>query len=223
MAAASTSSVTKVIPPDKINLRLILVSGKIHEFLFLPTASASEIAQFVFDNWPEEWSEDKVQSANILKLIYHGRFLHGNVTLGALSLPLQKTTTMHLVARESLPEPNSQDNLKKSKSGSCCRCCTVMWVDVDDKISLRQRNDASVGTCKGLAYFRMHSWTPIISPADGLDGLFFKDVLWYEAACGVIGDLASLHLRYVYTCLGLRSLILRYGLRVTSPNSSEMR
>jgi len=126
MATASTSSVTKVIPPDKINLRLILVSGKIHEFLFPPTASAAEIAQFVFDNWPEEWSEDKVQSANILKLIYHGRFLHGNVTLGALSLPLQKTTTMHLVARESLPEPNSQDNLKKSKSGSCCHCCTVM-------------------------------------------------------------------------------------------------
>jgi len=25
--------------------------------------------------------------------------------------------------------------------------------------------------------FEMHSWTPIISPADGLDGLFFKDVL----------------------------------------------
>jgi hypothetical protein len=43
----------------------------------------------------------------VLKLIYHGRFLHGSVSLGALSLPLARTTVMHLVARENLPEPNS--------------------------------------------------------------------------------------------------------------------
>jgi hypothetical protein len=33
-------------------LRLILVSGKTREFLFKPTESAGEIAQYVFDNWP---------------------------------------------------------------------------------------------------------------------------------------------------------------------------
>ncbi|VDN86574.1 unnamed protein product [Brugia pahangi] len=40
----------------------------------------------------------------MLKLIYHGRFLHGSVTLGALSLPVGKTAVMHLVTRENLPE-----------------------------------------------------------------------------------------------------------------------
>lgn len=55
-----------------------------------------------------EWSEEGVCKAEILRLIYQGRFLHGNVTLGALGLPAGKTCVMHLVPRESLPEPNSQ-------------------------------------------------------------------------------------------------------------------
>ena len=37
----------------QVNLRLILVSGKTKEFLFAPEDSAAEIAQFVFENWPE--------------------------------------------------------------------------------------------------------------------------------------------------------------------------
>lgn len=37
----------------QINLRLILVSGKTKEFLFSPSDSAGDIAQIVFDSWPE--------------------------------------------------------------------------------------------------------------------------------------------------------------------------
>ncbi|KAH9373516.1 hypothetical protein HPB48_003468 [Haemaphysalis longicornis] len=99
------------IPSDKVNLRLILVSGKTKEFAFSPNDSAAEIAQHVFDHWPQEWTEEAVSKAEILRLIYQGRFLHGNVTLGALQLPLGKTTVMHLVPRENLPEPNSQVGL----------------------------------------------------------------------------------------------------------------
>ena len=55
-----------------------------------------------------DWNEEAVSSAEILRMIYQGRFLHGNVTLAALGLPTGKTTVMHLVPRESLPEPNSQ-------------------------------------------------------------------------------------------------------------------
>ncbi|KAK3744004.1 hypothetical protein QZH41_010813 [Actinostola sp. cb2023] len=57
------------------------------------------------------WKAETVSSHNILKLIYQGRFLHGNVTLGALHLSLGKRTTMHLVARENLPEPASQGTI----------------------------------------------------------------------------------------------------------------
>ncbi len=55
-----------------------------------------------------EWHEECVSRAEILRLIYQGRFLHGNVTLGALGLPPGRTSVMHLVPRETLPEPNSQ-------------------------------------------------------------------------------------------------------------------
>lgn len=55
-----------------------------------------------------DWNTERVSKAEILRLIYQGRFLHCNVTLGALGLPLGKTTVMHLVPRDTLPEPTSQ-------------------------------------------------------------------------------------------------------------------
>uniref|UniRef100_A0A8C9LA93 Ubiquitin-like domain-containing protein n=1 Tax=Pavo cristatus TaxID=9049 RepID=A0A8C9LA93_PAVCR len=69
-----------------INLRLILVSGKTKEFLFSPNDSAADIAKHVYDNWPMDWEEEQVSSPNILRLIYQGRFLHGNVTLGGMKV-----------------------------------------------------------------------------------------------------------------------------------------
>ncbi|XP_020905183.1 ubiquitin-like protein 3 [Exaiptasia diaphana] len=117
---------TRVIPEDKICLRLILVTGKTNEFIFSPSDTAYFVAQHVFENWPQDWKAETVSSHNILKLIYQGRFLHGNVTLGALHLPLGKRTTMHLVARENLPEPASQGPRNREKTGERSCCCTVL-------------------------------------------------------------------------------------------------
>ncbi|KAI8508815.1 ubiquitin-like protein 3 isoform X1 [Branchiostoma floridae] len=107
---------------QQVNLRLILVSGKTHEFQFSPNDSAADIAKHVYENWPTDWDDEKVSTHSILRLIYQGRFLHGNVTLGALQLPVGKTTVMHLVARENLPEPNSQGQRKsgKTEESNCC-------------------------------------------------------------------------------------------------------
>uniref|UniRef100_A0A4W5NK59 Ubiquitin-like protein 3 n=1 Tax=Hucho hucho TaxID=62062 RepID=A0A4W5NK59_9TELE len=107
---------------DMVNLRLILVSGKTQDFIFSPNDSAMDIAKHVFDNWPLGWEEEQVDSASILRLIFQGRFLHGSVTLGALKLPPGRTTVMHLVARETLPEPNShgQRNREKITESNCC-------------------------------------------------------------------------------------------------------
>ncbi|KAI6176543.1 Rad60-SLD-2 domain-containing protein [Aphelenchoides bicaudatus] len=107
---------------EEVNLKLILVSGRTHEFFFQPSISANEVCQYIWDNWPEQWKDEKVSSSSLLKLIYHGRFLHGSVTLNALSLPSGKTTVMHLVTRENLPEPNGSENARKSKTTGCCRC-----------------------------------------------------------------------------------------------------
>lgn len=108
---------------DKVLLRLIHpMNGNSQEFVFSPHDSAADVAQHVFDNWPQEWEADRVNSPTILRLIYQGRFIHGNVTLAALQLPTGKVTVMHLMARETLPEPNSQDkrNRGKTEESNCC-------------------------------------------------------------------------------------------------------
>lgn len=120
----------KQIPPDQINLKLILVSGKTKEFLFFPNASVNTITQKVYENWPMEWADEVLPPTNILRLIYQGRFLHGNVTLGALQLLPGSTTVMHLVMREQLPEPNYQALQKEKSREDCCPicCCSICWL-----------------------------------------------------------------------------------------------
>ncbi|XP_001177227.1 ubiquitin-like protein 3 [Strongylocentrotus purpuratus] len=108
---------------DRVTLRIIHpMNGNNKEFNFVPEDTASDVSQYVFDNWPEDWENNRVRSAHILRLIYQGRFIHGNVSLGALQLPLGKTTAMHIMARETLPEPNSQGqrNRGKTEESNCC-------------------------------------------------------------------------------------------------------
>lgn len=116
----------KTIPDDKICLRLILVSGKTHEFIFSPSDTVYYITQHVYENWPEDWKDEAVSSHNILKLIYHGRFLHGNVSLAALHLETGKRSVMHLVARENLPEPATQGQRNREKINEQSCCCSIV-------------------------------------------------------------------------------------------------
>ncbi|KAI4897282.1 hypothetical protein NFI96_024644 [Prochilodus magdalenae] len=122
LSSSLTRAMTAQRESDTVNLRLILVSGKTQDFTFSPNDSATDIARHVFETWPAGWEEEQVSSPSILRLIFQGRFLHGNVTLGALKLPPGRTTVMHLVARETLPEPNShgQRNREKTTESSCC-------------------------------------------------------------------------------------------------------
>lgn len=66
------------------------------------------VSLFYFTFFFADWESEAVPKAETLRLIYQGRFLHCNVTLGALGLQTGKTTVMHLVPRDNLPEPNSQ-------------------------------------------------------------------------------------------------------------------
>ncbi|CAF3643355.1 unnamed protein product [Rotaria socialis] len=107
---------SKSSPSDVINLKLILVSGKTAEFQFRAMTTASDVAKYVFEKWPENWGdEERVDRYDVLRLIYQGRFLHGNVTLGALRFQQGKTIVMHLVPRENLPEPADGDHKRKYK------------------------------------------------------------------------------------------------------------
>lgn len=58
----------------QINLRLILVSGKTKEFIFSPNDSAGDIAQAIFDNWPEgkvfRLLNSNIKNKNIINQLY---------------------------------------------------------------------------------------------------------------------------------------------------------
>lgn len=105
------------------------MDGKAHDFLFGPSTTGSEIAQYVFENWPEHWNEGETQKPDrpeVLRFIYRGRFLHASTTLECnvtmalsfhnscvyyspyidISLPLGKTSTLHMIVRERIPNEN---------------------------------------------------------------------------------------------------------------------
>lgn len=119
----------KAIPEDKVNLKLIFVAGSDQtgkEFLVNPAFSAAQIASHVYENWPTEWEASKINKAQVLRLIYQGRFLHENVTLNSLNIQAGRTCVMHLVPREKIPEP-SVDTVNKEKQNQqsetgCCMC-----------------------------------------------------------------------------------------------------
>jgi len=108
----------KSIPSDCIILKLMIVTGDSAEFIFNLKTPASVISEYVWSNWPDHWPESqKTARSETLRLIYQGRFLHGNVTLGALRLVPKGTSVMHLVHREKLPQAAPEDKEKDNKSG----------------------------------------------------------------------------------------------------------
>eukprot|EP00118_Oscarella_pearsei_P002887 m.12067 g.12067 ORF g.12067 m.12067 type:complete len:134 (+) comp23784_c0_seq3:451-852(+) len=121
----------RTVPEDKINLRLILATGSRAEFLFSPADSAQTVTKHVHENWPKDWlTEARAEVYTHLKLIYLGRFLHNKVTLEGLRLSQGKTTTMHLVVRESIPgEGRTSSSISREKAQGAeqgSHCCTIL-------------------------------------------------------------------------------------------------
>ncbi|RNA07884.1 ubiquitin 3 [Brachionus plicatilis] len=124
--------VKNTIPVDKVILKLIYVAGNDQagkEFHVLPSLTAAQIAQQVYDEWPQEWQANKVERAEVLRLIYQGRFLHENVTLNSLNIHAGRKCVMHLVPREKIPQPNidnsNKEKIHQSETG-CCMCSIII-------------------------------------------------------------------------------------------------
>ena len=79
--SASISTQGGKIPPDKINVRVIVITGQTADLLCLPEESAQSIVDRLYESWPSHWDAQHRPATNILRLIYQGRFLHGSVTL----------------------------------------------------------------------------------------------------------------------------------------------
>jgi len=107
----------KPLTDNEILLKLLIVTGNSFTFRFTLKNSAASISDHVWSNWPEGWPEtQRPERSETLRLIYQGRFLHGNVTMGALKLQSKNQTVMHLVHRERLPQANAEAD-KENKSG----------------------------------------------------------------------------------------------------------
>jgi hypothetical protein len=113
-----------ILIEPKLTVKLLTVQGLSTELFCVPSDTVKSLSQRVYEQWPENWSSIEKPSKNILRVIYHGRFLHDNVKLSDLSLALDKVTVMHLVCRENLPDPPKPDENEENKTGRS-GCCTL--------------------------------------------------------------------------------------------------
>ncbi|XP_064405570.1 ubiquitin-like protein 3 [Halichondria panicea] len=120
------------LPNDQVDLKILLVDGCSHNFLFLPSASSREISQHIYEHWPAEWDKKssvlKPDNSQMLRFIYRGRFLGPTVTLSSSSIPAGKTTVLHMVIRETIPENSSSGVSSQSKAPGLpeSRCCVIL-------------------------------------------------------------------------------------------------
>lgn len=104
------------------DLSLSFLSDLVFNFLSL--------SSFLFFSL-SDWEEEQVSSPNILRLIYQGRFLHGNVTLGG-----EKTQPAH----SQTPSTESQERVAgnyaavlipfpegQNRGGSVLRGTSPLW------------------------------------------------------------------------------------------------
>jgi len=105
---------------DKVNLTLLLVSGKRHTFAFDPTDTITVVKSRVFNNWPREWADETPVAVSSLKIVYQGRFLEDGTTLEANKILRGQTTIVHLTIKNVSQHDN--DGPKSKDEAPKCHC-----------------------------------------------------------------------------------------------------
>ena len=70
---------------NKYILSLTIIILPLNATILVANNKTPEMLIFVLFFITSDWSEEAVSSAEILRMIYQGRFLHGNVTLAGKS------------------------------------------------------------------------------------------------------------------------------------------
>ncbi|KAL2920238.1 hypothetical protein HK105_200306 [Polyrhizophydium stewartii] len=98
------------VPSDKINLRLLLVSGKKTDLLMNPTDTIETVCRTIASAWPVE---------NI-KILLRGKFLERPSTLASNSIATGDTTVVHLLVKnDAAPQAAAVKDSEKSMGCSC--------------------------------------------------------------------------------------------------------
>ncbi|CAO3649595.1 unnamed protein product [Cunninghamella echinulata] len=112
------------IPYDKTKLTLLLVSGERHTFDFDPSTTIEDVKLLVYNQWPEEWTDNLPTSTKNIEFVYLGKFLDNNSKLKDNGLLGGHSTIIHLIIRKYTKKSN--DDTKKQESVSLCKCCIIM-------------------------------------------------------------------------------------------------
>ncbi|CAG8655148.1 3968_t:CDS:2 [Funneliformis mosseae] len=105
---------------DKVNLTLLLVSGKRHTFVFDPNDTITVVKSRVFNNWPKEWADETPVAVSSLKIVYQGRFLEDGATLESNKIQRGQNTIVHLTIKNLLHQDN--EDPKSVETAPKCRC-----------------------------------------------------------------------------------------------------
>ncbi|KAI9015971.1 ubiquitin-related domain-containing protein [Hyaloraphidium curvatum] len=123
-------NVIDAVPPEKINLRLLLVSGRKTDMLAGPQESVEAVRRRVFDSWPPEWADERPKSLQAVRILYRGRFLEGGNTLESQKIPAGQTTVIHIVLKQFDSAEAEASPEKPAKAAAAAepssRCCTIL-------------------------------------------------------------------------------------------------
>ncbi|EGF76418.1 hypothetical protein BATDEDRAFT_92735 [Batrachochytrium dendrobatidis JAM81] len=91
------------IPSDKVNLRLLLVSGKKSDLLVSGSDTIESVCIKIANSWPADWAtETPPISPSCVKVLLRGRFLEWNSTVESNSIPMGDTTVVHILVKNDI-------------------------------------------------------------------------------------------------------------------------
>ncbi|KAJ1565115.1 hypothetical protein HK405_013126 [Cladochytrium tenue] len=132
--SAASAGGSPAVPADKVNLRLLLVSGKKADVLVAPTDRVETVKEKIFGDWPKDWTDEIPTGPTSLRILLRGRFLEDGTTVGDARIPAGQTTIVHLLVRpDAGATGGSASNLNKNAgTGGAAddntggRCCAIL-------------------------------------------------------------------------------------------------
>ncbi|KAL1746613.1 ubiquitin-related domain-containing protein [Schizophyllum fasciatum] len=123
-------------------LTFLTVTARRKTLSFDPETTVGKVKELVWDQWPEDWQEERPPAPAYLRILYLGKILQDHDTLSNLKIPVHtlsadvpppQPTIVHLSVRSCAPSGDDSDPKKKRKGDSddedarhgCCSSCII--------------------------------------------------------------------------------------------------
>ncbi|KAL1708847.1 ubiquitin-related domain-containing protein [Schizophyllum commune] len=128
-------------PAPQAILTFLTVTARRKTMSFDPETTVGKVKELVWDQWPEDWQEERPPAPAYIRILYLGKVLQDNDTLSKLKIPVHtltpdvpppQPTIVHLSVRACAPSGDDLDPKKKRKdsddedsSRGCCASCII--------------------------------------------------------------------------------------------------